>query len=111
MQEDPIILSSFTEFLRESIKDILFSYVSSIVTICWAGAKACERKRDRSWVQIPLEEMKYLLLSIFFPLVTRQSTALNSATQHVMPAEFIGNWGTECFYTRFPCYMRDTERI
>ena len=27
---------------------------------------------------------------------------LSSATQHAMPPEFGGKWGTECFNTRFP---------
>ena len=38
----------------------------------------------------------------FFALVSRQSAALSSATQHAMPPEFGGNWGTECLNTRFP---------
>ena len=35
-------------------------------------------------------------------MVSRQSTALNSATQHAMPAEFGRKWGTECINTWFP---------
>ena len=38
----------------------------------------------------------------FFNLVTRQSTALSTATQYVMPPEFGTKWGTECLDTRFP---------
>ena len=37
----------------------------------------------------------------FFALVSRTSTALSSATQHAMPPEFGGKWGTECLITRF----------
>ena len=40
--------------------------------------------------------MKYL-----FKLVTMQIAALSFATQHLMPPEFGGKWGTECFNTRF----------
>ena len=38
---------------------------------------------------------------IFFALVSTKSAALNYATQHAMPPEFSGKWGTEC-------YVRDT---
>ena len=38
----------------------------------------------------------------FFALVSRQSAALSSATQHTMPPELGGKWGTECLNTRFP---------
>ena len=38
----------------------------------------------------------------FFALVARQSAALISATQHVMPPELGGKWGTVCLNTRFP---------
>ena len=38
----------------------------------------------------------------FFALVSRQSSALRSATQHAIPPEFSRKWGTECFNTRFP---------
>ena len=38
----------------------------------------------------------------FFALVSRQSAALSSATQHAMPPEFGRKWGTECLNTRFP---------
>ena len=37
----------------------------------------------------------------FFALVSRQSAALSSATQHAMP-DFGGKWGMECLNTRFP---------
>ena len=30
-----------------------------------------------------------------------QSAALSSATQHIMPPECDGKWGTECFNSRF----------
>ena len=47
----------------------------------------------------------YLLLYFhFFALVYTQSAALSSATQHVMPPEFGGKWGTECLNTRFLAY-------
>ena len=38
----------------------------------------------------------------FFALVSRQSAALSSATQHAMPSEFGRKLGTECLNTRFP---------
>ena len=38
----------------------------------------------------------------FFALVSRQSAALNSATQHIMPPEFGRKWRTVCFIIRFP---------
>ena len=45
----------------------------------------------------------------FFALVTRQSAAVSSATQHVMPPEFagVGNGvlGSHCL----SCFVRDTE--
>ena len=38
----------------------------------------------------------------FFALVSRQSAALISATQHAMPPELGENWGIECPNTKFP---------
>ena len=38
----------------------------------------------------------------FFALVSRLSSALSSATQHAMPPDFGGGWGTECLNTGFP---------
>ena len=38
----------------------------------------------------------------FFALVSRQIAALSTATQHAMPPELGGKWGTECLNTRFP---------
>ena len=35
-------------------------------------------------------------------MVSRTSAALCSATQHAMPPELGGKWGTECHNTRFP---------
>ena len=37
----------------------------------------------------------------FFALVSRQSAALNFATQHAMAPGLGGKWGTECLNTRF----------
>ena len=31
-----------------------------------------------------------------------ESVALSSTTQHIMPPEIGGKWGTECLNTRFP---------
>ena len=53
----------------------------------------------------------YLYFYFHLALVSRQSAALSSATQHAMPAELGGKWGTECLNTRFPlsaCCVRDT---
>ena len=46
----------------------------------------------------------------FFALVSRQSAALSFATQHAMPPELGGKWGTECLNTKFllTCCVRDT---
>ena len=38
----------------------------------------------------------------FFALVSRQSSVLSSATQHAMPPELGGMWGTVCLNIRFP---------
>ena len=38
----------------------------------------------------------------FFALVSRQSAALSSATQHTMPPESGRKWGMEYLNTRFP---------
>ena len=38
----------------------------------------------------------------FLALVSGQSSALSSATQHAMPPVFGGKWGTEFLNTRFP---------
>ena len=35
-------------------------------------------------------------------MVSRQSVSLSSTTQHVMPPELGGEWGTECLNIRFP---------
>ena len=55
---------------------------------------------------ISREEMKDLLnfLIPFFPVVSRQSAVLSSATQHAMSPEFGGKWGTKCLNTRFPTF-------
>ena len=37
----------------------------------------------------------------YFALVSGQSAALSSATQHAMPSEFGGKWATECLNIRF----------
>ena len=51
------------------------------------------------WVRSPLEEMKYLFTFIFSFIYSfwcrGESAALSSATQHVMPPEIGGKWGTE----------------
>ena len=45
----------------------------------------------------------YLNLYIhYFALVSRQSAALSSATQNLMPAEFGGKWEKDCLNTGFP---------
>ena len=48
------------------------------------GHKRVTVKRDRLWVRFPFEQIIFLNLN-FFALVLRQSSALNSATQHTMP--------------------------
>ena len=62
----------------------------------------CDCKRDRLFVPFPFEEMKYIFFSFLHSGVDkRQSAALSSVTQHAMPAEFGGKWGTECLNIRF----------
>ena len=72
----------------------------------WRRGTKCDCKIDWLWVGSSLEEMKYFLFTFIFSFlrsgVWRQSAALSSATQHAMPAEFCGEWGTECLNTRFP---------
>ena len=43
----------------------------------------------------------YVFISKNWCLVSRQSSALRSATQHAMPLELSGKWGTDCLNTRF----------
>ena len=48
----------------------------------------------------------------FFALVSGQSTALSSATQHAKSPEFSGKWGTERLNTKFhlaTLCVQDTE--
>ena len=70
--------------------------------------KSLDLIRDWLWVRSPLEELNLYFHS--FPLVFRQSVALNSANQHATPPEFNRKWGTECLYTRFllSCCVRHT---
>ena len=97
------------------------------------GISHCERTRNRTFSKFKLlyaqgckcvngnatgcgfEEMKYMFKFIFsfllrsLVLVLRQSAALSSATQHVMPREFGGKWGSECLNNRLPlCTLIDT---
>ena len=63
------------------------------------GAQMYDRKCDSLWVPISFEEIKYLIF--LFPYSTRQkcnkaSPTLCSATQHTMPPEIVGKWGTDC---------------
>ena len=57
------------------------------------GAQTCDDKRDRLWVRLQLEEMKYLIFSLFniyiilLALVKRQSSVLSFAIQHALPLE------------------------
>ena len=51
----------------------------------------------------------------FLDLVSRQSTSLSFAIQHLRPPEFGDKWGTECLNNRFPlptCYdVRITSTV
>ena len=62
----------------------------------------CDCKIDWLWVRSPLKEMKYLFTFIFSFLHTDFEAALSFATQHAVPPELGGKWGTECLNTRFP---------
>ena len=44
----------------------------------------------------------YILYFHFFALVSKQSAASSSATQHAMSTELGGKWGNECLNTRSP---------
>ena len=70
----------------------------------WRSGTKCDCKTNWLWFRSSLEEMKYLLklYFYFFALVSRQSAAVSSETQHAMPSEFGRKWGTECLNTRFP---------
>ena len=39
---------------------------------------------------------------MLFALVSMQSAALSSTTEHAIPPEFGGKWGTNCLSTMFP---------
>ena len=45
-------------------------------------------------------EMKYLIFS-FLRSGAEEKSGVEFWKQHVMPPEFGGKWGTECFNTRF----------
>ena len=62
----------------------------------------CDCRVDWLWARSPLEKMKYLFIFSFLRLVSGQSAALSSATQHAMPPEFSGKWGTEVLNTMIP---------
>ena len=67
-----------------------------------AGAQARDCKRDRLWVRFQFEEIKYLIFSFHrsdVNLISRQSAAFCSASQHSMPREFGGKWATKCLNT------------
>ena len=49
-----------------------------------------------------LSILRCILYFHIFALVSRQSAALSSATQHAMLPEIGGKWETECLNTRFP---------
>ena len=53
-------------------------------------------------VCIGFQMMKWFYISIFFAVMSRQSAALSSTTQHAMPREFGGKWGTEWLNTTSP---------
>ena len=44
----------------------------------------------------------YIYIFIFSLWCRGESAALSSATQHTMPPEIGGKWGTECLNTKFP---------
>ena len=70
-----------------------------IIDKSWRRGPQCDCKTDWQWVRSPLEEMKYFN---FFALVSRQSAALSSATQHAMPPESGRKWGTSVLTLKFP---------
>ena len=47
-------------------------------TIRDAGAQACDCGRDKLWVRLPLEEIKFNIF--FFAVVSRQNAAFRHAT-------------------------------
>ena len=82
----------------------LASNFNCMPTTLRCGKTKCDCKIDWLWVWSPLEEMKYFHFNLnlyfqFFALVSRQSAALSSATQHAMPTEFSRKWRTECLNT------------
>ena len=92
-------------FISHKLTRIIFKWFSIITWgQSWRRGRKCDCKIDCLWVRSPLEEVKYLFtfISSFRRSGVKQSAALSSATQHTMPSELGGKWGTECLNTRFP---------
>ena len=88
------------------IQDPFIFFLHFIEASRSAGVQVSDCKRDWLWVQF-----LFNLYFNFFALVSRQSAALRSTTQHAMLLEFGEKWETECLNTRFlclPCRVRDT---
>ena len=100
----------YINFFFKSFKDrninihSLYSISSLRLEIVAAQGKTGVTVSRRFWVRSPLEKRNiYLNLYFYFvALVSRQSAAMSSATQHAKHPELSGKWRTECLNTRFP---------
>ena len=63
---------------------------STLLRLSWYRCSNMRLYTRRSWVPFSLGEMKYLVYSNL-ALITIQTVALSSASQHAMPQEFGGN--------------------
>ena len=86
----------------------IFSYYYSISIFIWGqswsrGTKCACKSTGCEFDPHSRRWNIYLNLYFhFFALVSRQSAASSSATQHAMLSEIDVKWGTECLNTRFP---------
>ena len=67
----------------------------------------CDFKREISWIQFPLEKMKYF--HSFVLVLHRAKFDVQFATQLAMPPEFGGKCGAECLNTRRPLPILHAE--
>ena len=90
---------------------LCFSNLTNFATIKEASRGAAARSvtaKPTGCVFDPHSRRWNIYLNLYFhlfALVSRLSAALSSATQHAMPPEFGGKWGTKCLNTRFPLHI------
>ena len=98
--------NNFTSWTNSlfTLSKLLSSYLSYLEASCGAGAQNVTVKLTSCRFDPHSRKLNvYLHLYFhFFAVVSRQSAALSSATQHAMPPEFGRKWVTECLNTRLP---------